>query len=121
MASARLGRGGNTQGRHCEAINAAQISERAQTGSDSCCHAALELFCALLGSVCGDFVLANGAYQGLYLAGGILPRMAGFLNTSPFHSRLCAKGAMSDYLQSMPVYMITTGQPGLIGAAHTVL
>jgi glucokinase len=42
------------QGRHCEAINAAQISERAQTGSDSCCHAALELFCALLGSVCGD-------------------------------------------------------------------
>jgi glucokinase len=98
-----------------------EISRVALAGEDALCVLALDTFCALLGSVCGDFLLANGSYGGLYLAGGILPRLASFLVASSFHRRVIEKGAMRDTLAAVPVYMITTPQPGLIGAAHAPL
>jgi glucokinase len=82
---------------------------------------ALDTFCALLGSVCGDFVLANGAYGGMYLAGGIAPRILDHLRGSRFLQRFSAKGDLSDILQRVPVYAVTAAQPGLIGAAHAPL
>ncbi|MEH6583669.1 MAG: glucokinase, partial [Halioglobus sp.] len=101
-----------------EALEPAEISVRAIQGDDKNARQALELFCALLGSVCGDFVLANGAYGGLYLAGGIVPGLLPFLESSDFHQRFCHKGAMKAHMAEVPVFVITTGQPGLIGAAH---
>ncbi|MEM1114116.1 MAG: glucokinase [Pseudomonadota bacterium] len=79
---------------------------------------ALGLFCALLGSACGDFVLANGAYGGLYLAGGIVPRILPFIAGSAFHARMISKGAMVEHLRQVPVYAITHPQPALLGAAN---
>ncbi len=104
-----------------ESMDPADVSRRGLEGSDAQCVQALQVFCALLGSVCGDFVLANGCYGGLYLAGGIVPRMATFLRSSDFLKRLHEKGAMGDHLQAMPVYIITADNPGLIGAAHAPL
>jgi glucokinase len=98
-----------------------QISRQGMTGRDPLCTAALATFCALLGSVCGDFLLASGAYGGLYLAGGIAPRLLEFLAASDFHARLVGKGAMAGMLQAVPVYVITADFPGLIGAAHAPL
>ena len=95
-----------------------EVSTAALAGDDECSVLALECFCALLGSNCGDFVLANGAYGGLYLAGGIIPCIIPFLAHSQFHQRFCAKGAMENHLRAVPVYVITNDQPGLIGAAH---
>ena len=100
------------------AATPSEVSAGALKGDDACALLALELFCALLGSVCGDFVLANGAYRGLYLAGGIVPGIIPFLTASDFHRRFCDKGVMKQHLQTVPVFAITTGQPGLIGAAH---
>lgn len=99
-------------------LSPADISRRALAGEDPLCVETLELFCALLGSACGDFLLSTGAYGGLYLAGGIVPRMIPFLEASSFHRRLCSKGAMGAVLRQVPVYAITAAQPGLIGAAH---
>ena len=96
----------------------ADVSRLGLEGSDSHCVQALETFCALLGSACGDFVLSNGAYGGLYIAGGIIPRMTEFLRQSSFLERLQNKGLMSEHLVKMPVQLITTEHPGLIGAAH---
>ena len=109
------------KGRSAEELSPAEVSERALAGSDALCEEALTLFCGLLGSVCGDFLLSTGAYGGLFLAGGIVPRMIPFLQASPFHKRLCNKGAMGDLLEQVPVYAITVEQPGLIGAAHAPL
>ncbi|MFV0276677.1 MAG: glucokinase [Parahaliea sp.] len=97
------------------------ISRRALEGSDALCQAALEQFCALLGSVCGDFVLATGSYGGLFLSGGIVPRIAPFLSSSNFLQRLQDKGTMSGQLAEVPVHIITTPQPALVGAAHAPL
>lgn len=85
------------------------------------CHETLEIFCALLGSVCGDFVLANGAYGGLYVAGGIAPQMVAFLRDSAFTQRFQEKGRMGEHLQRVPLHIITGQTTGLLGAAHATL
>jgi glucokinase len=103
------------------AFSPADVSQKALDGSDPICVLALETFCALLGSTCGDFVLSNGAYGGLYIAGGIIPRMTDFLRNSEFSARVIAKGAMQEQLEAVPVHIITEPHPGLIGAAHAPL
>ncbi len=103
------------------ALTPAAISERGRSGEDALCNAALGMFCALLGSVCGDFVLANGAYGGLYVAGGIAPRMIDYLQTSDFRRRFSSKGALEGLMETVPLYVITAAQPGLIGAGHAPL
>jgi len=97
------------------------ISRQGQSKSDPACARTLQVFCELLGSVCGDFLLANGAYGGLYLAGGIVPGLIEFLPTTGFQERLVSKGAMRGFLEAVPVQVITARHPGLIGAAHAPL
>lgn len=109
------------QGRTPEALTPAQVSQRAAAGEDATCEQALHTFCDLLGSTCGDFVLSNGAYGGLFIAGGIVPRVVPFLRQSDFLQRFRAKGAMRKHLEIVPVHVITTDHPGLIGAAHAPL
>ncbi len=98
-----------------------EVSTKAIAGDNTQCCTALDIFCALLGEVCGNFVLANGAYGGLFLAGGILPRMIPFLKRSTFHQRFTGKGAMQQHLEAIPIHVITTPWPGLIGAAQASL
>ncbi|MEH6633886.1 MAG: glucokinase [Halioglobus sp.] len=104
-----------------EQLTPEEISRRALQGQDELCTQSLTIFCALLGSVCGDFVLANGAYSGLYLAGGIVPQMIPFLHASNFAQRFRDKGAMTSHLNAVPLYAITAAYPALIGAAHAPL
>ena len=103
------------------ALDPAEISHKAITGEDDLCVSALEIFCALLGSVCGDFLLATGSYGGLYLAGGIVPEISSFVRDSSFRRRMIEKGAMGETLAGIPVYAITSSQPGLLGAARVPL
>lgn len=109
------------RGEPATATSSAAVSSAALSTEDELCSLALETFCGLLGSVCGDFVLANGCYDGLYLAGGIVPRMLEFMQSSSFIQRFDDKGAMGPHLQAVPLYAITAAQPGLIGAAHAPL
>lgn len=112
---------GEVSGQATKELSPVDISTRAIAGHDPLCVLALDTFCALLGSACGDFLLACGAYGGLYLAGGILPGMIPYLRASQFQRRLTSKGAMGQQLEAIPVYVITTSHPGLIGAAHAPL
>jgi glucokinase len=99
-------------------LSPAEISTRALGHDCELCSLSLNTFCALLGSICGDYVLANGAYGGLYLAGGFLPDMLDFLRQSTFVERFRQKGKMRAHLAQVPLYVITGGTTGLIGAAH---
>ncbi|QIB65466.1 glucokinase [Kineobactrum salinum] len=104
-----------------ESLAAAEITQRALQGTDPVCVRALEYFCALLGAACSNFVLANGSYGGLYLAGGILPRLLPLLQCSDFHRRFVERDPLRAQLASIPVFVITHTQPGLLGAAHIPL
>lgn len=108
-------------GETAQVSDPAAVTALALAGEDPRAIQALETFCALLGSACGDFILANGAWGGLYLAGGIVPRFVEFLAAGPFTSRLQGKGAMHANLARIPVHVITAAHPGLVGAAHAPL
>lgn len=99
-------------------LKPADVSTLALRAEDPGCLRALNTFCALLGAACGDFALANGGYGGVFIAGGIVPRIAEFLHRSPFLSRFHNKGPAAKYMHAMPVSIITHSNPGLIGAAH---
>ncbi|SDE02321.1 glucokinase [Kordiimonas lacus] len=93
------------------------ISEAALGGKDKDAAETLALFCELLGSAAGNFALSYGARGGLYLAGGILPKIREFLIESRFMDRFTAKGDMRPFLEAIPVNLIEHGQLGVIGAA----
>ncbi|WP_151703752.1 glucokinase [Nitrincola alkalilacustris] len=77
----------------------------------------LQRFCRILGEQAGDAVLTLGARGGVYLCGGILPRMADFLQQSAFRQGFEAKGRFEGYLREVPVWLCTAKHPGLLGAA----
>ena len=77
----------------------------------------LETFCALLGSFCGNVALTLGARGGVYVGGGIVPRMADFFFASAFRQRFEAKGRFESYLKAIPTALITDTLVALDGAA----
>jgi glucokinase len=82
---------------------------------------ALALFCALLGSCAGNLALTLGARGGVYIGGGIAPRLGAALDASAFRQRFEAKGRFQGFLQAIPVWVITADpSPALLGAARAL-
>ncbi|MBQ4832284.1 glucokinase [Pseudoalteromonas sp. MMG010] len=98
-------------------IDAAQISALANSGECEVCDATLNQFCDWIGSVAGDLALTFGALGGVFIGGGILPRMQGRLLESRFVERFSQKGIMSQYTAQIPVTLVTQDNIPLIGAA----
>ena len=84
----------------------------------ACCEEALKIFCQLLGSCAGNLVLTLGAEGGVYIGGGIVPRLGNFFLESDFRREFEAKGRMQAYLQKIPSFVIHSEYPALIGAAQ---
>ncbi|QKW37643.1 glucokinase [Actinomadura sp. NAK00032] len=95
-------------------LTAQQITERRD---DPRCVEALEMFCALLGSLAGNAALTLGARGGVYLGGGILPRIVDVLHGSAFRARFEGKPPVEDYVRAIPTALIVHPGPALVGAA----
>lgn len=99
-------------------LSASAISRAALTKADPVCVEALTLFCAFLGGVAGNLALTLGARGGVYLGGGIVPRLGEFIECTPFRERFESKGRLSSYLAAIPVYAIHAREsPALQGVA----
>lgn len=99
----------------------AAISALALDDKDASAVRALELLCAFLGSVAGDLALTLGARGGVYLGGGIVPRLGQWFDRSPFRARFEAKGRFADYLKPIPCWVVdATAAPALLGAARAL-
>ena len=109
------------RGEPAEDLAPEDVSERGLAGDCPICVSALDTFCALMGSFSADFVLSNGAYGGLYLAGGIIPAVLSALEQGTFNRRFEEKGLMTPLLEKVPRYVITGTTTGLTGAAHAPL
>jgi glucokinase len=94
-----------------------EVAEAAIANEDPRAVEALSRFCRILGTVSGDNVLTLGARGGVYLCGGILPRMIPFFKDSEFREAFEDKGRFNDYLSLIPVWLCVAEQPGLVGAA----
>lgn len=103
-----------------EKLQADEISKRGIAGSCPVCREALDTFCAMLGTVAADVALVLGARGGVYIGGGIIPKLGDYFATSPFRARFEEKGRFSSYLAKIPTWVIHAPWPGLIGAASSL-
>jgi glucokinase len=103
-----------------DARSAAQITAGALQENDARCAAAVDRFCAFLGSVAGNLALTLGAFGGVYIGGGIVPRLGEHFVQSPFRTRFEAKGRFAEYLARIPAYVIHASYPALTGAARAI-
>jgi len=103
------------------ALPASEITARALGGSDPRSAEAVALFCGFLGSVAGNLALTLGARGGVYIGGGIVPRLGALFEGSAFRERFEAKGRFRAYLAQIPVYVIHASvSPALLGAARAL-
>ena len=100
-----------------QALTAEEIVERGLQRQDAVCEETLETFCALLGSFAGNVALVLGARGGLFIGGGIVPRLGERFFESRFRERFEAKGRFEDYLRAIPTSLITDTLVALTGAA----
>lgn len=101
-----------------EPLQPDEITRRGLAGSDPLCRETLDLFCAFFGGVAGNLALTLGATGGVYIGGGIIPRLGSFFANSPFRERFAAKGRFSGYLEPIPAFIIRARRPALIGLAR---
>jgi glucokinase len=93
----------------------AQIADRAIGESEPLVREALAMFCAMLGTVAGNLALTLGARGGIYIAGGIVPRLGARIAESAFRRRFEAKGRMRPYVAAIPTYVVTHPVPAFLG------
>ncbi|WP_137172517.1 glucokinase [Massilia sp. HP4] len=98
-------------------LKAADISSAALDGSSSDCRGSVEVFCAILGSVAGNVALTLGATGGMYIGGGIVPRLGPLFEQSAFRARFEDKGRLGAYLARIPTWLITEQYPALRGVS----
>jgi len=75
------------------------------------------MFCAMLGTVAGNLALTLGARGGIYIAGGIVPRLGAVFAASPFRRRFEEKGRFSSYVAAIPTFVMTHPTPAFLGLA----
>jgi glucokinase len=95
----------------------ATIANAALEGGDALCLETLECFAGMLGGAAANLAVTLGAFGGIFIGGGIVPRMAEWFTTSPFRTRFEAKGRFSSYLAQIPTYVIMTPNPALHGVS----
>jgi len=96
---------------------AAQIADPEMGTADRICAESTTLFCAMLGTMAGNLALTLGARGGIYIGGGIVPRLGQRFAESPFRARFEAKGRFSPYLAAIPTYVVTHPLPAFLGCA----
>ena len=94
----------------------ADVTARAAAG-DPRCMRTLDVFCAVFGAIAGDLVLSAGAWDGVFLTGGLAPKLLSSLQHSGFRQRFEHKGRFSPAMARVPTLVVVHPQPGLLGAA----
>jgi glucokinase len=96
---------------------AAQITDPGIGAADPLCAEATSLFCAMLGTMAANLALTLGARGGIYIGGGVVPRLGQRFAESPFRARFEAKGRFSHYLAAIPTWVVTHPLPAFLGCA----
>ena len=97
---------------------AAVISSAALSRSSALCASALDIFVSVYGAECGNAALRFLATGGVFLGGGIAPRILQKLREPPFMESFCAKGRLGPLLATIPVKVILNDRTALLGAGQ---
>jgi glucokinase len=93
--------------RAAKGLSAPEITRRALAASDAVCVETLDAFCAMLGTAAANLAVTLGALGGIYIGGGIVPRLGDTFDRSRFRQRFEDKGRFSAYLAQIPTWVIT--------------
>lgn len=107
------------RGSKVQPMNAAEIFAAAD--DDQIAAETVDVFFEMLGQAAGDLALTLGAFDGVFIAGGIAKRYPDVLENSRFRSAFESKGRYRPVLESIATRLITHEQPGLLGAAYCAL
>jgi len=99
------------------ALKPEHVTDAGLSGSDPQCTEAVHMFCAILGTAAANLVITLGARGGVYIGGGIVPRLGDYFVSSAFRSRFEHKGRFSKYLSEVPAWVILAENPALHGLA----
>ena len=102
------------------ALSCAEIIQLGLQQKNAMCEKSLDVFCAMLGSFAGDLALIYGARSGVYIGGGIVPRLGEYFFHSRFREQFQNKGNFSAYLENIPSYVIQDGMAALYGCAYAL-
>jgi glucokinase len=95
--------------------NATEITNAALQGTCPTSRATLDMFCAMLGGFAGNVALTYGARGGVYIAGGIAPRILHYFAGSEFRRRFEQKGRFRAYLEAIPSQVIVNFEATFLG------
>ena len=98
-------------------LTAPEITQHALDQNDAQCIEALDVFCALLGTAAANLAVTLGAMGGIYIGGGIVPRLGEYFAASSFRPRFEEKGRFSRYVAAIPTFVITAEHATFMGAA----
>ncbi|HMK89337.1 MAG TPA: glucokinase [Methylocystis sp.] len=99
-------------------LSPADVARAGLEAKDESAQAALNMFCAMLGGFAGDLALIFGARGGVYIGGGVVPKLGEFFARSEFRIAFERKGRFSEYLAAIPTFVILHETPALLGAAR---
>ena len=97
-------------------VDTVEIVKRALEGEPLAAES-VDVFCGILGTFAGNIAVTLGALGGIYIGGGVVPRLGEFFARSSFRKRFEAKGRFEAYLQNVPTYVITAEYPAFLGVS----
>jgi glucokinase len=97
-------------------VDTIEIVKRALDGEPLAAES-VDVFCGILGTFAGNIAVTLGALGGIYIGGGVVPRLGEFFARSSFRKRFEAKGRFEAYLQNVPTYVITAEYPAFLGVS----
>ncbi len=109
------------RGKHVSQISAAEIFSLASNNADELAQEAVETFFEILGQVAGNLALTLGAFDGIYIGGGIVARKPELIANSRFRTGFERKGRHRSLMEKIPTQVILHPQPGLLGASYCAL
>jgi glucokinase len=100
-----------------EALKAPEITQRGLADDCPACSEALEVFCELLGTAAARVAVTLGAFGGVYIGGGIVPRLGSYFDKSGFRARFEAMGRLSKYVASIPTFVVAADTATFTGTS----
>lgn len=101
-------------------LTPADVATGAATDPDSHEAMAVKMFSGWLGTAAGDLVLSLGARGGVYIGGGVVPKMLPVFDQEYFVERFVNKGRLTSYVEPVPVHLVLNTQIALVGAAAII-
>ena len=100
-------------------MHPAQITALAKSGNRTALRA-FHIFSEILGAACGNYALTYMATGGIYIGGGMIPKILPLIDKEAFENAYLNKGRFKDFLDNIPVYVILDETAPSIGAVRAI-